>query len=171
MLGRFKLVFVWMLVVAAFDGPIFPSSGAAAEPMSSARLADRAEIQNLIMKYGMALDTLDADAYAGVFAKDAEFTFGGNTYNGRSEIRKIITDLQARRASEPAADPPVRMYHAISNTIIEFVSDDEVHHRSYWQTIRGPAGGPFTVGGMGVYEDVIVKRDGEWLIQKRQILN
>jgi hypothetical protein len=27
-----------------------------------------------------------------------------------------------------------------------------------------------TVGGMGVYEDTIVKVNGEWLIQKREIL-
>ncbi len=30
--------------------------------------------------------------------------------------------------------------------------------------------GPFTVGGMGVYEDTIVNVNGEWLIQKREIL-
>ena len=27
-----------------------------------------------------------------------------------------------------------------------------------------------TVGGMGVYEDTLVKTKGEWLIQKREIL-
>ena len=43
--------------------------------------------------------------YAGVFADDAEFTFGGNTYKGRAEIRGIITRLQEQRAVQPADAP------------------------------------------------------------------
>ena len=136
---------------------------------SSGTLEDRAAIQNLIVKYTIALDTLDADMYASVFAEDAEFTFGGNTYKGRDQIRKIVTDLKARRAAAQTADAP-KSYHALSNTYIEFANDHEAHHRSYWQTITGPSSGPFTVGGMGRYEDTLVKRNGTWLIQKRQII-
>ena len=112
---------------------------------------------------------VDADMYASVFAEDAEFTFGGKTYKGRDEIRKIVTDLKARRAAAQTADAP-RSYHALSNTYIELVNDHEARHRSYWQTITGPSSGPFTVGGMGRYEDTLVKRNGTWLIQKRQIV-
>jgi len=136
---------------------------------STTELEDRAAIQNLVVKYTIALDTLDADMYASVFAEDAEFTFGGNTYKGRDQIRKIVTDLKARRAAAQTADAP-KSYHALSNTYIELVNDHEAHHRSYWQTITGPSSGPFTVGGMGRYEDTLVKRNGTWLIQKRQII-
>ena len=169
MLRLFKFAFAGIFTATALTVSLAPRTGAAAETMPR-ELQDRAAIQNLIVKYGIALDTLDADAYAAVFAPDAEFTFGGHTYKGRAEIRKIITDLQARRASQPPADPPVKMYHAITNTLIEFVNDHEAHHRSYWQTLRGPSSGPFTVGGMGRYEDTIVKRNGQWLIQKREIV-
>jgi uncharacterized protein (TIGR02246 family) len=105
--------------------------------------------------------------YASVFAEDAEFTFGGNTYKGRDAIRKIVTGLQERRKGQ--TDAP-KSYHVLSNTYIEFVNKGEAHHRSYWQTISGPSSGPFNVGGMGRYEDTLVKRDGQWLIQKRQII-
>jgi hypothetical protein len=37
--------------------------------------------------------------------------------------------------------------------------------------VSGPAGGPFTVGGIGVYDDVIVKQNGKWLIKTRNIPN
>ena len=142
---------------------------AAHGPSAAEQLEDRAAIQNLVVKYTIALDTLDADMYASVFAEDAEFTFGGNTYKGRDQIRKIVTDLKARRAASQTADAP-KSYHALSNTYIELVNDHEAHHRSYWQTITGPSSGPFTVGGMGRYEDTLVKRNGTWLILKRQII-
>jgi len=145
------------------------ASSAAARGSSSNELLDRAAIQNLVVKYTIALDTLDADMYASVFAEDAEFTFGGRTYKGRAEIRKIVTDLKERRAAAQTPDAP-KSYHALSNTYVELVNDHEAHHRSYWQTITGPSSGPFTVGGMGRYEDTLVKRNGQWLIQKRQII-
>jgi uncharacterized protein (TIGR02246 family) len=171
MLRLFKFAFAGIFTATALTVSVAPRTAPAAEStVPSQEVLDRAAIQNLIVKYGMALDTLDADLYASVFAPDAEFTFGGNTYHGRAEIRKIVTDIKERRASQPPADPPVKMYHAITNTLIEFTNDHEAHHRSYWQTIRGPSSGPFTVGGMGMYVDTIVKRDGQWLIQKREIV-
>ncbi len=144
-----------------------PLLAAAANAPSTSELLDRAAIQNLVVKYTIALDTLDADLYASVFTEDAEFTFGGNTYKGRDAIRKIVTGLQERRKAQ--TDAP-KSYHVLSNTYVEFVNGREAHHRSYWQTITGPSSGPFNVGGMGRYEDTLVKRDGQWLIQKRQII-
>jgi len=147
------------------------STAAAADAPSTASVQDRAAIQNLIARYAFALDTLNADLYASVFAPDAEFTFGGNTYKGRDKIRGVIASIKERRAAQPASDKPApKSYHAITNTLIEFINDTHAHHRSYWQTLSGQSSGPFTVGGMGVYEDTIVKVNGEWLIQKRDIL-
>lgn len=166
MLRLLEVAFARILAVAAVTLALAPAL--AGDAPTAAELLDRAAIQNLVVKYTIALDTLDADMYASVFAEDAEFTFGGNTYKGRAEIRKIVTGLQERNAKQPADAP--KMYHALSNTYIEFVNDHEARHRSYWQTIRGPSSGPFTVGAMGRYDDTLVKRNGEWLIQKRQIV-
>ena len=166
MLRVLEVPFARILAAATVTLALAPAL--AGDAPTAAELLDRAAIQNLVVKYAIALDTLDADMYASVFAEDAEFTFGGNTYKGRAEIRKIVTGLQERNAKQPADAP--KMYHALSNTYIEFVNDHEARHRSYWQTIRGPSSGPFTVGAMGRYEDTLVKRNGEWLIQKRQIV-
>lgn len=152
--------------ILAVTTPLAPA--AAGDAPAASELLDRAAIQNLVVKYTIALDTLDADLYASVFAEDAEFTFGGNTYKGRAEIRKIVTGLQERNAKQPADAP--KSYHVLSNTYVQLLNDHEARHRSYWQTIRGPSSGPFTVGGMGRYEDTLVKRNGEWLILKRQII-
>lgn len=170
MMRAFKIAFAGTLAAAAMASMLAFRAGAADQPGSAGRLEDRAAIQDLIVRYGQALDALDADAYAAVFAEDADLSFGGNTYHGRAAIRKVVADIKARRASQPAATPPLKMYHVITNTLIEFVNDHEARHRSYWQTVSGPSSGPFKVGGMGVYEDVIVKRDGRWLIGNRKIM-
>ena len=169
MLRSFNPKFAGVSIAGALILLLSAQSAIAADAMPVSELQDRAAIQNLIVRYTIALDTLDADLYAGVFAEDAEFTFGGNTYSGRAEIRKIVTGLK-ERAAEPADDAAPKMYHALTNTYIELVNDHEARHRSYWQTITGPSSGPFNVGAMGVYEDVLVKHDGMWLIQNRKIL-
>jgi 3-phenylpropionate/cinnamic acid dioxygenase small subunit len=57
----------------------------------------------------------------------------------------------------------------ISNTAIEIVSTTEARHHSHWQTIRIGPDNQITVGAIGRYDDVIVKRNGRWLIQSRKI--
>jgi uncharacterized protein (TIGR02246 family) len=158
------VAFAGAVLVAITFSPLEPKAADAPTPLE---LQDRAAIQNLVVKYTIALDTLDAEMYASVFAPDAEFSFGGNTYRGRDSIRNLIAGFRAQRDAQ--SDPP-KSYHVLSNTYVELVSDHEARHRSYWQTIAGPSSGPFTVGGMGRYEDTLVKRNGEWLIQKRQII-
>lgn len=136
--------------------------------MTEARAADTVAIQQLIVRYAHAYDSLDVEGYVGVFAEDAVFSFTGNALNGRGEIRKFITDAKQRRESAPAADPATKTYHSITNTLVEFDSDTQAHQRSYWQVLTGPAGGPFT-SNVGYYDDVVVKQNGEWLIQSRNI--
>jgi uncharacterized protein (TIGR02246 family) len=136
------------------------------------KLLDKAEIEALVVRYVTALDTLDADAYAGVFAEDAEFDVTGTVYMGREAIRKIVTDLQASRArNEASGTPSPKLYHVMSNTSIEVLDATNARHESYAQTVRAAEGGRFVVGFMGRYEDVLVKRDGRWLIQSRKLVS
>lgn len=147
-----------------------PHSVLAAEAAGDMRAADTAAIQQLIVKYGHVYDALDVEGYVSVFAEDAKFTFPGNVLNGRGEIRTFITGAKQRRESAPPANPATKSYHSISNTWIEFDSPTTAHQKSYWQVLSGPSGGPFTVTGMGIYEDTVVKQNGEWLIQTRNIV-
>lgn len=135
-------------------------------------LQDRAEIEELVVRYVTALDTLDADTYADVFTEDAVYEVPGAVHEGRAAIRKIVTDLQAGRARAAAEGrEPAALYHVMSNTSIEIVDDDEARHTSYAQTVRAAENGQFVVGFMGRYEDVIVKRDGRWQILSRKLVS
>jgi len=135
-------------------------------------LLDKAEIEALVMRYVTALDTLDADAYASVFAEDAEYDVTGTVYRGRDAIRKIVTDLQEARAraqAEGRSSPS--LYHVMSNSSIEIVKGNEARHTSYAQTVRAAENGQFIVGFMGEYQDVIVKREGRWQILSRKLVS
>jgi len=89
-------------------GILAASIAAAADAPSTASVQDRAAIQNLIANYAFALDTLNADLYASVFAPDAQFTFGGNTYKGRDQIRGVITSLKEPDAAARQSPWPSR---------------------------------------------------------------
>jgi uncharacterized protein (TIGR02246 family) len=145
---------------------------AAAQDAALQKLLDRAAIEALVVQYVTGLDTLDADAYAGVFAEDAVFELPGAVHRGRAAIRKVVTDLQESRArNEAAGTPSPKLYHVMANTSIEILDATNAHHQSYAQTVRAAENGQFIVGFMGRYEDVLVKRDGRWLIQTRKLVS
>ena len=60
-----------MVKIAFAFASILAASVVTAADAPCMELQDRAAIQNLIVKYAIALDTLDADMYASVFAEDA----------------------------------------------------------------------------------------------------
>lgn len=158
------------LLLAACVLNAVPAAAQTAEEFRA--LADRAEIEELVVRYAMALDTLDAEAYANVFTEDAVFDVTGTVYRGREAIRGIVTGLQESRERALAEGAPViPLYHVMSNTLIEIVDDDEARHTSYAQTVRLGDDARFIIGFMGRYEDVVVKRDGRWQIQSRRLVS
>jgi 3-phenylpropionate/cinnamic acid dioxygenase small subunit len=137
---------------------------------------DRQAIETTLVRYSTGLDTFDPDLYASAFTEDAEFTMENKVYRGRDEIRKIIADMKASRAArladaDPANDPPPIMHHVMTNAVIDITSADTARHHCYWMTVAGgPAMNSFRVAAEGRYEDELVKRDGQWLIHRRKIL-
>lgn len=138
--------------------------------------ADRQGIETTLVRYTTGLDTLDPDLYASSFSEEAEFTVGDTVYHGRGEIRSIITGMQDSRAEraanagpEAADAPPTIMHHVMTNAVIDIVDADTAYHHAYWMTVIG-SGRDFSVAGEGRYEDELVKRDGEWLIYRRKLL-
>jgi 3-phenylpropionate/cinnamic acid dioxygenase small subunit len=137
---------------------------------------DRQAIETTLVRYSTGLDTFDADVYASAFTEDAEFSMEDTVYRGREEIKAVITTMKADRATraadtDPANDPPPSMHHVMTNAVIDIVAADRALHRSYWMTVNGgPAMYSFRIAAQGRYEDELVKRDGQWLIHRRKIL-
>jgi uncharacterized protein (TIGR02246 family) len=135
-------------------------------------LADRAAIHEVMQKYMWSADMLDPDGYVSVFTEDAVVDSNGIVHKGHAEIRKVVTDLQARQAANRAKGEPLgNLYHVISNERISFTSPTEALYQSYWQTMRKSEGTRYIAGGFGRSEDRLVKqRDGRWLIKSRKLV-
>lgn len=66
--------------------------------------------------------------------------------------------------------PPGEIWHFSTNDRFKFVSPTQVEHYAYWLDLRPGAGREWTAGVPGHYEDVLVKKDGDWLLQRRTIV-
>jgi uncharacterized protein (TIGR02246 family) len=133
---------------------------------------DRTEIEALMWRYTRALDTYDAATYAAVYTPDGQFQAGGNPTTGREALTKMVADLKQRAAEAEAKGekrPP--MYHMTMNSHVTFVDKDHARIEAYWQTVFGAAGQstPPRVAAAGRSVDQLVRVNGKWLIQSRNV--
>jgi uncharacterized protein (TIGR02246 family) len=161
-----------MLVVVA--SAAFTQIAAAADDQAlAAEMHDRAAIEALMWRYVRALDTLDADAYAAVFAPDGQFGSGENASKGTAALKKMVADLKAGRATREAAGaaPTPAMYHVITNDSLEFIDRDHARYDAYWMTVFASSGQdqPPRVAAVGRSVDMLVRLNGKWLIQTRDV--
>jgi len=136
-------------------------------PALADREDDRAAIESLMWRYARALDTWNADAYAAVYTEDGQFGVGENATKGREALRNMIAAFTNGRNS---GNPPPQLYHMTTDTWIEFIDATHAKHHSYWVTMRAASGdSPAGVAAVGVGVDELVKVNGEWLIQVRNV--
>jgi uncharacterized protein (TIGR02246 family) len=132
---------------------------------------DRAEIEALMWRYVRALDTRDADAYAAAYTEDGAFSAGANVTKGRDALRTMVAGLRERHdAAVATGEAQPGMYHMTMNEHLEFVDEDHARLHSYWQTVFGAVGQtPVRVAAAGRSVDELVRVDGQWLIQSRNV--
>lgn len=133
---------------------------------------DKAEIENLQARYLLAMDFMDADAYAEVFTEDGILDWAGGEIVGREAIRAFMASGNynpARGAAE--ADWPAASRHFIMNQVIK-VDGDKATAITYWfQANNNADRGTMTLGMFGNYVDQLERVNGEWLFSRREIYN
>jgi len=133
---------------------------------------DRVAIEKLMWQYTRALDSLNADAYAATYTADGQFGSSANALKGHDALKKMITDLKQRNAeSEAKGEKRPAMYHMEMNTYIEIVDKDHARVEGYWQTVfagQGPSV-PVRVAAAGREVNELVRVNGQWLIQSRDV--
>lgn len=132
------------------------------------RMEDREQIEHLMWRYTRALDSFDPDAYVAVFTEDGSF----GAIKGKDALHKMMTDYRDGRAQQAAnGNPPAPMFHATENYWTEFVNKDHARHHAYWVTYFGANGpdSPARMVSVGRSVDDIVRVNGEWLIQSRNV--
>ena len=155
-------------------------AAASASAADLQKIEDRLAIEEMYARYVYALDTADADAYAGLFIKDGFLSIGGEPYNGRDAIHKVIAALRDRPAFKSIpVDTHGRRFSHVRHVVTSFKVDikgDTATAESFWMEVKAngkdPEGLGFapTVLNMGRYEDELVKQGGQWLFAKRIVV-
>ena len=133
---------------------------------------DRAQIEQLMWKYARALDTANPDAYAAAYTPDGQFSAGPTPTKGHEALKKMIADIRQRNTEAQAKGetrPP--MYHQTTNEYLEFLGKDRARLHSYYITVFGAAGqnNPARIAAAGRSIDELVRVNGKWLIQSRNV--
>jgi uncharacterized protein (TIGR02246 family) len=129
--------------------------------MNLEELADRMAIRDLADRYAMAVTCRDWTAVADCFHEDADWAVPGVglAFAGRDQIAEGI-----RGAVEPNAFHML-MPHAF---VIDSLDADRATARSVLHEVFQVPGGTGGAKVLGVYTDVIAKREGEWRFASRR---
>jgi 3-phenylpropionate/cinnamic acid dioxygenase small subunit len=124
------------------------------------RLEDRAELQDLLVRYFLAADDDDYPALAETFASDATFTAGG--FDGGSSRAEVVEFIRADRRN---MGPTI---HTLNYSLFSFQDDDHATGvvGAHLELSRGGS----TLFGAVRYADQYVREEGRWRIRHRNML-
>ncbi|HYD24431.1 MAG TPA: nuclear transport factor 2 family protein [Croceibacterium sp.] len=147
-----------------------PQAAAPARAPSIGTDEDRAAIGKLMWNYDRALDNYDADAYAMAFAPDGAF---GNV-KGRDALRTFVLGFKTQQDQRREAGETLgAMRHFTMNQYLEFTGPTTARYHYYHQTVFGSgvggSDGAPRVAAAGNGVDDLVKIDGRWYIQMRNV--
>jgi hypothetical protein len=157
-------------LVMAIGAATFVWAAGSRDPGREAQ--DRAEIEGLMWHYVRALDTHNADAYANTYMEDGTFQAGTNVTKGRAALKKLIEDGQKAAAEREAkGEKRPQMYHVATNMYVELVDETHAKYHAYWQGVfeSGGPDQPARVGSAGHELTSLVRVNGKWLIEKRDV--
>ena len=133
---------------------------------------DRAEIEDLMWRYARALDTGNGEAYAATYTPDGQFGTGANASKGTDALKRLAGGQpRTPAAGAPAAPARPPMYHMHANHAITFIDKDHARFDAYYITARAAGGQdqPLQVLAVGRSVDELVRLNGKWLIQVRNV--
>jgi hypothetical protein len=130
---------------------------------------DRAEIEDLMWQYTRALDTGNGEAYAAAYTADGQFSAGTQVTKGREALKKLVVGGGQPPAAGQPARPP--LYHMAANHRVTFTDKDHARVDAYYLTASAAAGesSPLRVIAVGRSVDELVRLNGKWLIQSRNV--
>jgi hypothetical protein len=124
------------------------------------RLEDRAELQDLVVRYFMAADDDDYDALGDTFATDGEFSAGG--FPGGTSRDEVVDFIREDRKSMGVT------VHTHNYSLFEFKGEDSASGvvGAHLELARGGK----SLYGAVRYVDDYVREGGRWRIRKREML-
>jgi ketosteroid isomerase-like protein len=154
------------LIVFAFcAGPVW-SASSAADAVSALEkrvqaLEDRAEIEQLLIEYGRALDARDFARYSSMFAVNGEWVGSIGSFRGPAAIKAAME----KAFNVPAGTTAPVFIHLLTNAIID-VGGDRATAVSKWTFVRIDDDKP-AIANIGRYDDTFIRENGRWKFLRR----
>jgi hypothetical protein len=122
------------------------------------RMESLAEIQQLPVRYALALDSRDLQTLVRLFPADVRV---GRDHSGREALRAWFLDSMSKVRTT---------VHFVGNHIIDFESADRARGVVYCRDeVEYPDTGEWQIG-MLQYHDTYRREDGEWVFERRKFL-
>jgi hypothetical protein len=121
---------------------------------------DRLQVRSVLDDYWIDLDRRQWDRIADCFTADADISYDSGSY--RFAGGPALTDWLRGSAAHLAVTT-----HTVSNVRIEVAGDDAAADAYATAVLVGASQPAVTVRGLR-YLDHLVRRDGRWLIDRRQ---
>lgn len=134
---------------------------------------DRAEIENLSIRYMVAVDAGDIETVMATWAEDGELDWVRGVEKGKAAIRKAMSNFGGALKGEipDGATSRPRTRHQIVNHVID-VNGNTAHTTAYWFAITNKTPQhDVQLLYFGHYEDDLVKVNGHWLFKRRKVFN
>lgn len=128
------------------------------------RVADEAEIRNLVSRLAHLADHGDVDDYVTLFMPDASWEMPGGPRRGRDEIRAGALE----RRQTATAGPGSNTRHVITTITVQADGGDVATADSYWLFYGDTATAP-AVRLMGYYHDTLQRTEDGWKVARREI--
>jgi 3-phenylpropionate/cinnamic acid dioxygenase small subunit len=125
---------------------------------------DYTDIQDLYAYYTLCSDAGDADGFVSCFSVDAELCIPtlSMSVRGHADLHRFKSGDKARRKGR------VRR-HWNSGLHLEHIDPTTVRGQCYLHAYEAAPGQALVLVDMGVYEDTLVREDGEWRFSRREI--
>jgi hypothetical protein len=116
------------------------------------------------------MDRLQPEAYADAFTPDGEIViYGDDVHHGRAELIAYMQGVKDNQEAADARGELQQFFHMHYNQRIEVVDEDTAFHTAFWTTTARLPDGSVVDLAVGTLRDEFVKRDGEWLLFRREL--
>ena len=135
-----------------------------------------AEMHNMYASYNLSSDMSAPDEYALCFTPDGLLLVHGLVQSGNSFVRgpgdlkvRGRQDLTAFKRNDRAGRAGRYRRHWNGSIFLQKLDEETARGRCYLQAFNGDPGSLPVLAQTGVYEDVIVKVNGEWMFASRTL--
>ena len=143
-----------------------PAAAAESHRLTARAAIDRAEIEDLLGRYYWNFGNNASESMTSFYTKDAELVLGPKSYKGQAGIESAYSSVPK--------DVPQRKSYSFNvlpgNLLIAVHGDTATAQLVFTEVVIDKQGDPPRILTQGREFDHLVRQDGEWLIQKRQIM-